>query len=80
MLILLPGKAEDKSTSAANYAIAMMIGNAVHDDQLYDAAKKVLLSMQVTDKKSEIYGSFGDSKTKQVYSFNELNALVALNQ
>ncbi|MCR4913760.1 glycoside hydrolase family 8 [Ligilactobacillus salivarius] len=74
------GKAEDKSTSAANYAIAMMIGNAVHDDQLYDAAKKVLLSMQVTDKKSEIYGSFGDSKTKQVYSFNELNALVALNQ
>lgn len=34
------GKAEDKSTSAANYAIAMMIGNAVHDDQLYDAAKK----------------------------------------
>ena len=74
------GKAEDKSTSAANYAIAMMIGNTVHDDQLYDAAKKVLLSMQVTDKKSEIYGSFGDSKTKQVYSFNELNALVALNQ
>lgn len=42
--------------------------------------KKVLLSMQVTDKKSEIYESFGDSKTKQVYSFNELNALVALNQ
>ena len=74
------GKAEDKSTSAANYAIAMMIGNVVHDDQLYNAAKKVLLSMQVTDKKSEIYGSFGDSKTKQVYSFNELNALVALNQ
>lgn len=36
--------------------------------------------MQVTDAHSAIYGSFGDPQTKQDYSFNELTALVALNQ
>lgn len=76
----LTGQAKNHDTAAANYALALMIGQTVHDQQLSTAAEKVLLTMQVTDQNSPLYGSFGDPQTKQVYSFNELTALVALNQ
>ena len=74
------GRVKDRNTSAANYALAMLIGQEVGDQALTNTAKQALLAMQVTDANSAIYGSFGDPQTKQVYSFNELTALVALNQ
>jgi len=33
---------------------------------------------QVRDKESEIYGAFGDEETKSVYSFDNLQAILAL--
>jgi hypothetical protein len=57
----------------------MLSARAVGDNQLYDMAKVRLLRLQVSDKSSAIYGAFGDPATLQVYSFDNLLALTALD-
>lgn len=72
------GVAVEKNNSASDYALAAIIGKTVANKELYQEAVKKLLTLQVNDSGSPIFGSFGDAKTKQVYSFNELLSLLAL--
>lgn len=64
--------------SPASYAIACRIARNIEDEELYELMKDKLLMFQVTDKLSPIYGAFGDAKTLEVYSFDNLQALLAL--
>ncbi|HAP4000931.1 TPA: hypothetical protein IUU77_002157 [Enterococcus faecalis] len=73
----LNGSPVDKNQSAASYAIAALIGVAENDKELYRAAITVLNNFQIMDSSSPIYGGFGDKVTKQVYSYNNLMALLA---
>lgn len=73
------GAAIDKNKAASNYALAAIIGKILANEKLYKASIKVLLTFQVNEPTSKIFGSFGDVQTNQVYSFNELLALIALS-
>lgn len=71
------GTPADKSQSAASYAIAAMIGKEIGDEQLYQQAIKIVGNFQIMDPQSLIYGGIGDQNTLQVYSFNNLMAMLA---
>jgi endo-1,4-beta-D-glucanase Y len=73
------GAAASKIESTAIYSLIMLSARCIGDSQLYDMAKIRLLRLQVSDKTSAIYGAFGDSATLQVYSFDNLLALTALD-
>lgn len=69
-------KASDiESTSI--YALLVRIGYQSKNKNLYNMALRKLESFQVLDKKSELYGAYGDTNTLNVYSFDNLNALLA---
>lgn len=63
---------------AASYAIACRIAKNVKDKELYEMMKARLLMFQIRDKTSPICGAFGDPTTLKVYSFDNLQALLAL--
>ncbi|WP_283580557.1 hypothetical protein [Ligilactobacillus aviarius] len=73
----LDGTPADKSQSAASYAIAAMIGKEIGDQKLYQQAIQIVQNFQITDPSSPIYGGIGDPNTLQVYSYNNLMALLA---
>lgn len=73
----LDGTPADKSQSAASYAIAAMIGKEIGDQKLYQQAIQIVQNFQVTDPSSPIDGGIGDPNTLQVYSYNNLMALLA---
>ncbi|WP_160673389.1 glycosyl hydrolase family 8 [Clostridium sp. C8-1-8] len=72
------GKNTTDIRSTAVYAVAAMIAKDCKDKELYDLLIKKLLEFQIVDKNNEIYGSFGNGDTKEVYSFDNLNALLAM--
>ncbi|QAA33952.1 glycosyl hydrolase family 8 [Clostridium manihotivorum] len=72
------GKNSTDIRSTAVYAVAAMIAKDCKDKELYDLLIKKLIEFQVVDKNNEIYGSFGNADTKEVYSFDNLNALLAM--
>lgn len=71
------GTPADKSQSAASYAIAAMIGKEIGDQKLYQQAIKIVQNFQIMNPSSPIYGGIGDQNTLQVYSYNNLMALLA---
>ncbi|GGC80034.1 hypothetical protein GCM10011573_07140 [Enterococcus wangshanyuanii] len=73
----LTGVPVDKNQSAAAYALAAVIGAIIHDQELYDSSILILNNFQITDPNSMFYGGFGDSRTKEVFSYNNLMALIA---
>ncbi|WP_069188266.1 hypothetical protein [Paenibacillus sp. GM2] len=73
----LQGKPLNQIQSTAIYAIAAMIGSVVGDDGLYRDSIQQMEKYQVHDKTSPFYGGFGDSGTKQAFSFDNLMALLA---
>lgn len=73
----LKGEPVDKSQSAASYAIAAMIGKEIGDDQLYQQAIKIVGNYQINNPQSLIYGGIGNQNTLEVYSYNNLMALLA---
>ncbi|MGL4697332.1 hypothetical protein [Enterococcus larvae] len=73
----LNGNPVDKNQSAASYAIAALIGYFTNDDELYTQALSVLENFQTMDATNVLYGGIGDPLTKEVYSFNNLMALLA---
>lgn len=73
----LNGNPVDKNQSAASYAIAAIIGYFTDDDELYRQSISILENFQTTDATNAIYGGIGDPLTKEVYSFNNLMALLA---
>lgn len=73
----LNGNPVDKNQSAASYAIAALIGYFTDDEELYKQAVSILENFQMMDATNVLYGGFGDPITKEVYSFNNLMALLA---
>ncbi|MEG1002660.1 glycosyl hydrolase family 8 [Clostridium sp.] len=68
-------KSDVESTSI--YALLTRIGERTGNTELYNKSLEKLKQFQVMDKKSVLYGGFGDTKTLDVYSFDNLNALLA---
>lgn len=71
------GKPINKIESTATYAIAARIAKNIGDKALYEALINKMLSLQVVDEFSLLYGGFGDIDTLKVYSFDNLQALLA---
>lgn len=63
--------------STAVYAIAARIAKNIGDKALYEEIMKKMLRLQVVDAASPIYGSFGNAGSMQVFSFDNLQALLA---
>ena len=64
--------------SSAAYAIACRIAANTEDDELYNMMKERLLVFQITEQTSPLYGAFGGLGRQEVYSFDNLQALLAL--
>ena len=64
--------------STAIYALCALLGVSEGDRELYRLAIDRMLPFQVTDHKSPVYGAFADAQTLQLYSFDNLLALLAL--
>lgn len=71
---------ESKIESTSIYANIAQIAKVIGDKSLYDIAINKMINFQIKNKNSEIYGSFGDESTKQVYSYDNLNALLAFRR
>lgn len=65
--------------STAVYSLAMRIAKEIEDEQLYEDLFKKLIKLQVKTINSEIYGSFGDEDSLKVYSFDNLQGILALD-
>jgi hypothetical protein len=72
------GEELDYVKSTAVYALAAILGNKTGNKELEDAAIDNMLQFQVLNDQSELYGAFADINTKDVYSFDNLNALIAM--
>ncbi|QEK12845.1 glycoside hydrolase [Crassaminicella thermophila] len=66
---------EDESTAV--YAITARIAKNIRDEALYKQAMKRMLRLQILDKTSPLYGAFGNIDTYEVFSFDNLQALLA---
>ncbi len=73
----ITGKEISDIQSTSIYGLLVRIGSKTGNQDLYNMALKKLKEFQVMDKNSVIYGGYGDTKTLQVYSFDNLNALLA---
>ncbi len=71
------GEPLDTQESTAVYAIAARIAKNIGDKSLHCELIEKMLALQVKDKGSRLYGSFGDIRTLKVYSFDNLQALLA---
>ena len=71
------GEVVDKSQSAASYAIVAMIAKEINDDLLYKQSMQILKNYQIMNPKSPIYGGIGNPTTLDVFSYNNLMALLA---
>ncbi|GLX70387.1 hypothetical protein [Paenibacillus glycanilyticus] len=63
--------------STAAYAIAAMIGSTIGDQALYQASVRRMEQYRIGDESSPLGGSFGNEAVKEVYSFDNLTALLA---
>ena len=66
--------------STSIYAMVAELGSTIHNEKLYNEAIKQMKKYQIKNKKSSIYGAFGDENTEEVYSYDNLNALIALRR
>lgn len=64
--------------STAIYAMIALIAAEKGDQELYLLSLDKMLTLQVTDKNSSIYGSFGNPENNEVYSYDNLLAYLAL--
>jgi hypothetical protein len=75
---LRTGEPIDNVNSTAVYALAAILGSKTGNKELEDAAISVMIQFQVLDNNSELYGGFADINTKDAFSFDNLNALIAM--
>ncbi|NIK69388.1 hypothetical protein [Paenibacillus sp. BK720] len=71
------GKPATDIQSTAAYAIAAMIGSTLGDQTLYRESMERMEQYRVEDPASPIAGGFGNPATEDVYSFDNLTALLA---
>ncbi|MDB2098442.1 glycosyl hydrolase family 8 [Clostridium paraputrificum] len=74
------GRALSNIESTSIYSNVIQIAAEVGDKELYNSCLSRLQEFQVINPRSDIYGSFGDENTLQVYSFDNLNALIAMRR
>lgn len=67
----------NQARSTAAYAIAARIARNIGDNELYDELLKRMLTLQIREESSELYGAFGEPRSLTVYSFDNLQALLA---
>lgn len=73
----IDGIALNDVQSTAIYAITAMIGSQIGDEQLYDKSIELMQRYMVVDEKHELFGTYANPKTNQLYSFDNLQALLA---
>ncbi|MGL5415635.1 MAG: glycosyl hydrolase family 8 [Clostridium sp.] len=71
------GAVESDVQSTSIYANLLQIAEIEKNNELYELALRKLNAYQILDKKSVLYGGYGNKKTMTVYSFDNLNALLA---
>lgn len=71
---------ESKIESTSIYANIAQIAKVINDEELYNMAINKMKNFQVINEKSNIYGSFGNEQTEDVYSYDNLNALLAFRR
>ncbi|MDS0526181.1 glycosyl hydrolase family 8 [Clostridium sp. SHJSY1] len=71
------GMPTSKVESTSIYSNLLQVSDEINDEELYDICKSKLEGYQVIDKNNLIYGAYGDSVSFEVYSFDNLNALLA---
>lgn len=74
------GEKTSNIESTSIYAILLQVAEEIGDKELSSMCLYKLKTYQVSDKNSEIYGAFGDSNTMEVFSFDNLNALLAFRK
>lgn len=72
------GQPLDYNHSTANYALAAILGSVIGDKDLQYEALTEMKQFQVEDRASPVFGGFADIETNESYSFDNLNALLAL--
>lgn len=71
------GKPLTDVQSTAIYAITAMIGSELGDQPLYEASINRMEQYQILQNDHELYGAYGNSDSLQVFSFDNLQALLA---
>lgn len=71
---------ESKVESTSIYANLVQIAKVINDKELYEMAMSKMKNFQVLNKESEIYGSFGFEESNEVYSYDNLNVLLAFRR
>ena len=66
--------------STAIYSILVQIGSNIGDFELEVMAMNRIKEFQIKNPKSEVYGGFGDEKGSNVFSYDNLNALIAFSK
>lgn len=69
------GAIVDANQSVANWALVAQIFAAIHDGKHYDQTMALIWSQQV--KSGPLIGGFGNGKTGEAFSYNNLNVLLA---
>ena len=64
--------------STAVYAIAMRVCLVLDEYELYHTLAAMMLELQVMDLNNEVYGAFADGRSLQAYSYDNLQAILAL--
>lgn len=71
---------ESRVESTSIYANLALIGKVINDKELYDLSIKKMKNFQVLNIESDIYGAFGYETSNEVYSYDNLNALLAFRR
>ncbi len=74
------GIKKSPTESTAIYAICSLIAKEVKDEQMYRMCIDKMMSFQVNDENSVVFGAFADPVTLALYSFDNLTALIAYSQ
>ena len=73
----LTGMPTTNIESTAIYAGIAQIGKVIGNQELYDLAMDKMLTFQIQTENSLLKGAFGDETSEQIYSYDNLQALLA---
>lgn len=71
---------ESRVESTSIYANLALIAKVINDQELYDLAINKMKNFQVLNIESDIYGAFGYEASNEVYSYDNLNTLLAFRR
>lgn len=73
----IDGTALNDVQSTSLYAVSAMIASQVDDVTFYEKSIALMEKYLILDNKSELFGSFANAETMQLYAHDNLNALLA---